>query len=77
MEEQLQLFVDRFGREPTPNDPIFFCWHSETPKPMCALCEAEYEHGIVEAAKQAGIDPARALAVVGIDDPLGTLTITN
>jgi hypothetical protein len=77
MQEQLQLFVDRFGRQPTPNDPIFFCWHSETPKPMCDLCDAEVEHGVVEAAKKAGIDPARALAVVGIDDPLGTLKVTN
>jgi hypothetical protein len=77
MQEQLQLFVDRFGRQPTAEDPVFFCWHSPTPRPMCELCEAEYEHGIVEAATQAGIDPARALEAAGVDDPLGTLKTTN
>lgn len=77
MQEQLQLFVDRFGRQPTAEDPVFFCWHSETPKPMCDLCYAEVEHRVVEAAKQAGIDPARALEAVGVDDPFRTLAITN
>jgi hypothetical protein len=37
----------------------------------------EIEHGVVEAAKKAGIDPERALKAVGVDDPLGTLKTTN
>jgi len=31
MREQFDLFVDHFGREPTSNDPVFFCWHATTP----------------------------------------------
>jgi hypothetical protein len=37
MRNQLDAFVSRFGRKPTPHDPVFFCWHSNTPQPMCAL----------------------------------------
>jgi hypothetical protein len=44
---------------------------------MCELCDAEYEHGIVAAAERAGMDPARLLELVGIDDPLGSLNTTN
>jgi hypothetical protein len=44
---------------------------------MCELCVAEYEQGVVEAASKAGIDPARVLEAVGIDDPLGSLRTKN
>jgi hypothetical protein len=77
MRQQFELFVDHFGREPTSNDPVFFCWHATTPEPMCDLCNAEIEHGVVEAAKRVGIDPERALKAVGVDDPLGSLKTTN
>ncbi len=77
MRRQFELFVDHFGREPTSNDPVFFCWHATTPQPMCDLCNAEIEHGVVEAAKRAGIDPERALKAVGVDDPLKSLKTTN
>ncbi len=75
--EQLTAFTERFGRKPTPDDPIFFCWHSATPKPRCELCDAEYEHAVIEAAEEAGIDPAQALHAAGIDDPLGSLKTKN
>ena len=77
MREQFNLFVDRFGREPTAHDPVFFCWHSPTPRPMCELCEAEHEHSVVEAAMKAGLDHARALKAAGVDDPLGSLKTMN
>jgi hypothetical protein len=72
MRMKLEAFV-----APTGEDPVFLCWHSATPKPMCELCDAEYEHGVVMAAEKAGIDPARVLELVGIDDPLGSLKTTN
>lgn len=75
--EQHAAFVERFGREPTPDDPIFCCWHSTTPKPRCDLCQAEYEHAVIEAAEEAGIAPARALKAAGVDDPLGSLKTKN
>jgi hypothetical protein len=48
LDEQRQNFREKFGREPGPNDPIFFdIPHSE-----------HLEHMMVEAMKEAGLDPA-------------------
>ena len=77
LHEQFTAFVQRFGREPTPDDPLFFCWHSTTPTPRCDLCQAEYEHAVIEAAEEAGIDTSRALDAAGVDDPLGSLKTRN
>ncbi len=74
---QARVFAARFGRKPTPEDPVFFCWHSDTPKALCELCFAEYERAIVLAAEKAGIDPGRALEIAGVEDPLGSLKTTN
>src|SRR6516225_17528 len=48
LEEQRQMFIDKYGREPGPNDPVFF--------DMPPL--EHIEHQTVEAMKRAGIDPA-------------------
>jgi hypothetical protein len=48
LEQQRQKFVEKFGREPGPNDEIFF----DMPHPE------HVEHLTVEAMKEAGIDPA-------------------
>jgi hypothetical protein len=77
MTAQSKAFSIRFGRKPTTQDPFFFCWHSDTPRAMCEQCFAEYERAIVAAAEKAGIDPARALEIAGVDDPLGSLKITH
>lgn len=77
MAAQSKAFSARFGREPSTQDPVFFCWHSDTPRAMCELCFAEYERAIVAAAEKAGIDPARALEIAGVDDPLGSLKTTH
>ena len=45
---QRQKFIDRFGREPGPDDPIFF----DLPHPE------HVEHLMVEGMKAAGLDPA-------------------
>jgi hypothetical protein len=45
---QRKKFIDKYGREPGPNDPVFF----DMPHPE------HLEHMSVEAMKQAGIDPA-------------------
>jgi hypothetical protein len=74
---QSKTFVARFGREPTAEDHVFFCWHSNTPRAMCALCFAEYERAIVAAAEEAGIDPGKALEIAGVEDPLGSLRSTH
>src|SRR5262249_59332820 len=43
-----QKFVEKYGREPGPNDPVFF----DVPHPE------QVEHLTVEAMKAAGLDPA-------------------
>jgi SEC-C motif len=48
LQEQRQKFIDKYGREPGPNDPVFF--------DMPPL--EHIEHQTVEAMKQARIDPA-------------------
>jgi hypothetical protein len=48
LEEQRQKFIEQYGREPGPNDPVFF----DMPHPE------QVEHLTVQAMKQAGIDPA-------------------
>jgi hypothetical protein len=48
LEEQRQKFIKKYGREPGPNDPVFF----DMPHPE------QVEHLTVEAMKAAGLDPA-------------------
>jgi SEC-C motif len=48
LQAQRQKFIDRYGREPGPNDPVFF----DLPHPE------HVEHLMVEGMKEAGIDPA-------------------
>ncbi len=48
LEEQRRKFVEKYGREPRPGDPIFF----DMPHPE------HLEHEMVEAMKAAGLDPA-------------------
>jgi SEC-C motif len=52
LQEQRQKFIDKYGREPGPNDPLFF-----------DMPPVEHiEHQTVEAMKKAGIDPATIYA---------------
>jgi hypothetical protein len=48
LQEQRQKFIDKYGREPGPNDPVFF--------DMPPL--EHIEHQTVKAMKAAGLDPA-------------------
>jgi hypothetical protein len=48
LEEQRQKFIEKFGREPGPNDEVFF----DLPHPE------HIEHEMVETMKEVGLDPA-------------------
>ena len=48
LEQQRQKFIDKYGREPGPNDPVFFD----------APSVEQIEFQTVQAMKEAGIDPA-------------------
>ena len=51
---QRKAFIEKFGREPGPDDPVFFDPDANTPQPL----DLEgYENDLAEAMAAAGIDP--------------------
>jgi len=53
---QRKAFVEEFGREPGPGDPIFFDPSADIPE---RIDEHEVEQQTVEIMRAAGIDPAK------------------
>jgi integrase len=62
LETQRKAFVEKFGREPEGDEPIFFDPNEETPQPYSHERMAENHKAIVEAMERAGIDPAKIYA---------------
>lgn len=58
MQGQLEAFRQKFGREPGPQDPIFFDPEAEAPVPMSVDRMAALFDELIEHAEQAGVDPA-------------------
>ncbi len=52
---QLEAFRRKFGRDPCPDDPIFFDPDANEPVP---LDPQQYEQAMIETMSQAGTDPA-------------------
>jgi hypothetical protein len=59
LERQLDAFRAKFGREPGPNDPVFFDPDFDQPVP---LTEAKIEAKVLEAMLEAGTSPEYAYA---------------
>jgi hypothetical protein len=59
IEQQLQAFRDKFGREPDPDDPLFFDPDYDQPTPANP---DKYWAEIVRAMGAAGIEPAKIYA---------------
>ncbi len=55
MRQQKQLFKEKFGREPAPDDPLFFDPDADMPKEMN---EEKIDKMTIEAMVKAGIDPS-------------------
>ena len=56
---QRKAFIDKFGREPGPCDPVFFDPDKDVPTPLDAeRLDADLE----KALQDAGIDPEKAVA---------------
>jgi len=53
LEEQEKSFVENFGREPGPDDPLFFDPDADTPQPYP---EEKFTETIVESMREAGVD---------------------
>jgi hypothetical protein len=53
LKEQRKLFMKKFGREPRPNEPIFFDPDADTPQ---QLSEEKISGIFIDAMRKAGID---------------------
>ena len=59
MEGQAQLFRDKFGRDPRPEDPIFFDPDADEPRPReLDTVSREMTDGLRQAGRETGLDPA-------------------
>ena len=65
MMKQQESFVEKFGREPRPGDPLFFDPDREVPIP---LSESKLRKELSEAARKAGLDVDRVLSAFGFED---------
>jgi len=65
---QRKLFIEKFGREPGPKDPIFFDPDCDVPTP---LSEAKLKRGLIEAARKAGLNVGKVLRAFGFEDEDG------
>src|SRR5690349_15955886 len=52
-----EKFKAKFGREPGPNDPVFFDPDSDTPR---SITPEQFVSQVLKAAKSAGIDEDKA-----------------
>ncbi len=58
IERQRTEFKKKFGREPGPDDPIFFDPDSDEPAPISQKKQVEYDRVLVAAMIKVGVDPA-------------------
>ncbi len=65
LKKQHESFVEKFGREPGPGDPLFFDPDYDVPVP---LTEAKLRRELSEAARKAGLDVNRVLSAFGFED---------
>ena len=57
--EQRKAFIEKFGREPGPDDPAFFEPDKDLPTP---IDPARFDADLERALRDSGIDPAKAEA---------------
>ena len=65
IKRQLESFKEKFGREPGPDDPLFFDPDCDVPIP---LSELKLRRELSEAARKAGLDVKRVLSAFGFED---------
>jgi hypothetical protein len=61
--EQQQLFREKFGREPGPDDPLFFNPESAVAEFLSVESQEETWRTLVQAAGESGVDPALVYAM--------------
>jgi hypothetical protein len=55
--EQKRLFREKFGREPGPDDPLFFNPESAVPEFLSVESQEETWRALVHVAGESGMDP--------------------
>jgi len=65
IKQQLQSFKEKFGREPGPDDPLFFDPDCDVPIP---LTQSKLRNELSEAARLAGLDVNKVLSAFGFED---------
>jgi len=58
MNRQLDSFAKKYGRDPGPEDPIFFDLEDQIP---ITYSQENLRERLIEVAMKSGIDPARVL----------------
>jgi hypothetical protein len=58
--EQRKAFIEKFGREPDPDDPVFFDPSKDVPTP---INPERLDADLEKAIRDSGIDPAKAEAI--------------
>ena len=61
--QQKRLFREKFGREPGPDDPLFFNPESAIPEFLSVESQEETWRALVQAAGESGMDPALVYAM--------------
>ena len=56
IEEQRKRFIEKFGREPSPKDPVFFDPDADTTQPYSEEKIKEAIETLVEDMRKAGVD---------------------
>jgi hypothetical protein len=60
---QERLSREKFGREPTPEDQLFFDPESAVPEFLSVESQEETWRALVQAARESGMDPALVYAM--------------
>jgi hypothetical protein len=62
---QLELFRKKFGRNPGPEDPVFFDPKCDVPTP---ILKSELKESLRKACEKTGVDYSRALVSFGFNN---------
>ena len=68
MNKQLNSFAEKYGREPGPEDPIFFDLDDQIP---ISYSKENLRERLIQVAIKSGIDPARVLLKFDLPTPKG------
>jgi hypothetical protein len=62
IQQQIRAFRQKFGREPGPEDPLFFDPQASEPRPLSGAQMNDVEAQMMEIMAAAGLDPALVYA---------------